>query len=290
MAAIAIPSEFDLELESERHRWLRRRFLWLCAISILVTIALDAHDVRRALRSPRGRNEGFIEACECAASVLLYALAAAYAVAARPPRRRGRWPLGRLAMVLVVVVGLAEMGFERARVDLLSPKDLPPEAFGPATRGIAFASVALVVLFTNHFFACLFMPWTFGESLRTAAARQCMTDINCFVAGTPVLVAIADAPPAVAAAQASGLPGIPRPMSDEERRELGLGLIMLGLYGAYFIQRCRGVLFLKKAAEEQAGFEPVEMPLRSREGKRGSQKGSALQPDLCYPFCVQPIC
>ncbi|HEY2587154.1 MAG TPA: PP2C family protein-serine/threonine phosphatase [Tepidisphaeraceae bacterium] len=169
MSNIAIPSEFDLELASERERWLRRRFLWFCALGIVVTIVFDVPDIRRELASNGRWKSGVVAAGECATSVLLYVAAVVYVLVRRHWRRPGRWSLSGFAALLVVAVGWAEMGFARARLDLLSFGDLPAGALGPAARGIVFASVAVAVLFTNHFFACLFMPWTFRESLRPAA-------------------------------------------------------------------------------------------------------------------------
>ena len=166
MSAIAIPSEFDLELESERQRWLRRRFLWFCAMGIVATVAFDAYDIQHGLSSPKRWNEGILEAGECAVSVLLYASAGAYALAVRANRPA----LGRLAFLLVVVVGFVEMAFERARVVLLVDPAVSPDLVRrPISAGVVFAGVAFAVLFANHFFACLFMPWTFRESLRPAA-------------------------------------------------------------------------------------------------------------------------
>ena len=107
-----------------------------------------------------------VEACECAAAVLIYGAAAAYALAAR----RRKFSLGRLASLLIVVVGLTEMGFERARVDLLVDPSVSPDLTRwPISVGVAFAAVGFAVLLSNHFFACLFMPWTFREALRPAA-------------------------------------------------------------------------------------------------------------------------
>ena len=38
-ATAAVPSEFDVELQSERARWLRRRFVWFCFISIIAALS-----------------------------------------------------------------------------------------------------------------------------------------------------------------------------------------------------------------------------------------------------------
>jgi hypothetical protein len=34
------PTEFDLELASERARWLRRRFLWFCGVNIVFQVVM----------------------------------------------------------------------------------------------------------------------------------------------------------------------------------------------------------------------------------------------------------
>lgn len=165
MTGVAIPSEFDVELQSERERWLRRRFLWLCTVGIVVTALLDLPEIRRAF-APDGRwAAGVLAVSECATSLLLYGAAAIYTLFARRPWER--WSLVAFAAILVVVVGFTEMAFERARLDFVPDASL--QTLGAVTRAHLFASVALMVLFTNHFFACLFMPWTFRESLRPAA-------------------------------------------------------------------------------------------------------------------------
>src|SRR4051794_7289547 len=34
--AAAGPTEFDFEMASERTRWIRRRFLWFCGVSVVI--------------------------------------------------------------------------------------------------------------------------------------------------------------------------------------------------------------------------------------------------------------
>jgi serine phosphatase RsbU (regulator of sigma subunit) len=165
MTGVAIPTEFDVELQSERERWLRRRFLWLCVVGIVVTALFDLPEIHRQFAPNHRWAAGVLAATECAMSLLLYGSAAIYTLFARRPWER--WSLGAFAAILVVVVGFTEMAFERARLDFVRESSL--HTLGAVTHAYVFASVALMVLFTNHFFACLFMPWTFVESLRPAA-------------------------------------------------------------------------------------------------------------------------
>src|SRR3954453_9570288 len=45
------PTEFDVELASERTRWIRRRFLWFCAVNVgmmVLFFGVLAKDIRSA--------------------------------------------------------------------------------------------------------------------------------------------------------------------------------------------------------------------------------------------------
>ena len=48
---VAGPTEFDIEMASERTRWIRRRFLWFCGVGVLIQILFFgsfAGEIRRA--------------------------------------------------------------------------------------------------------------------------------------------------------------------------------------------------------------------------------------------------
>jgi len=165
---IAIPSEFDLELETERRRWLRRRFLWLCALGITATVALDARDIAHDLLQHRGQLVGLVMAAECAVSLSLYLAAGAYAIV----ERKNRAPLERLAILLTVLVGISEIIFERIRIPIELNASMitdPDLRASPIAAALVFTGVAMWIVFINHFLACLLVPWTFREALRPAA-------------------------------------------------------------------------------------------------------------------------
>src|SRR5258708_6106428 len=105
----SIPSEFDLELEDERRRWLRRRFLWFCAMAALSTIALGARDIYRHLFAGERSTPAVLQMVQSAISLSLYASAGAYAIFAR----KNPAALHRLAILLIVLVGLCHMAFLR---------------------------------------------------------------------------------------------------------------------------------------------------------------------------------
>ena len=81
MSELSIPSEFDLELQSERGRWLRRRLLWLCAVGILLTVIADAAEASHhfAYATSERRFAGWVSVAVGAFNVLLYAGAGLYA-------------------------------------------------------------------------------------------------------------------------------------------------------------------------------------------------------------------
>src|ERR1700755_1220066 len=77
MTAIAPPlTPFDQALDAERTRWLRRRFLWFCAVSTV--LFLLAHvDTLSLLKSPadRTRHAAEVSLAGVGVSAMLYAIA-----------------------------------------------------------------------------------------------------------------------------------------------------------------------------------------------------------------------
>ncbi|HEX4795355.1 MAG TPA: PP2C family protein-serine/threonine phosphatase [Humisphaera sp.] len=157
----SIPTEFDLELRSERGRWLRRRLLWLCAIGILATILLDGQSIHHDLSYHNAEHHyaAQIQIAEAALCILIYA--AAFAFIWRGSLRQGT--MLRLAFAIVVAVVSVELISQRI-VANAAPD--PDQVLSPAT---VYAIVAAMILFIEHFFACLFIPWTLRESLGPAA-------------------------------------------------------------------------------------------------------------------------
>ena len=179
MPAIPIPTEFDLELRSERGRWLRRRFLWLCAVGILLTIPIDGYSVAHYFSQGPGvhRKAAWIELVECALYVLLYGAAWIHARGSRLCEDK----MLRLAFWLVVCIAGVELVCERWQDNvLIDPSDFRNQV----NAAMVYVGIALVVLFVDHGFACLFMPWTVREALAPAGVMLFMYGA---IVGTDVL-------------------------------------------------------------------------------------------------------
>lgn len=75
MTVSSIPSELELEMTSERSRWLRRRLLYLCAVGIVLALLSDAPDaIHHLMATDRlHRKAGWIEAIETLLIVAIYA-------------------------------------------------------------------------------------------------------------------------------------------------------------------------------------------------------------------------
>jgi serine phosphatase RsbU (regulator of sigma subunit) len=162
MTAAPIPSEFELELRSERNRWLRRRLLYLCIVGIVLTLFFDAPDIVRHLKAsdPFHRRAGRIQAAECQLIVAIYAVTWVYA----RTRKLRQASLLRLVFWMVVTVALIELVGQRLALNALLAPEISP---GPALSVALVSAVSgVAVLAFDHFLACLFMPWTWREALR----------------------------------------------------------------------------------------------------------------------------
>jgi hypothetical protein len=166
---VRVPTEFDLQLQSERERWLRRRLLWLCAVAIALTLLFEPQTIRHQLATPGQQATGWVGVIECTLVVTLYAAAWGYA------RRRqlGERSLLRLVFWLVIIVAGVELICERVETSLLL---LAKEyTKGPQlTVGQIFTAIGLVVLGFDHLLACVFMPWTAREAMRPALVLLAM--------------------------------------------------------------------------------------------------------------------
>jgi hypothetical protein len=172
MTAAPIPSELELEMNSERSRWLRRRLLYLCVVGIALTVLLEAPDTIHHLMAPDRlhRKAGWIQAAECQLIVAIYA--ATWAFARTRHLRQG--PLLRLVFWMVVTVALVELVGERLTIEPLLAA-APPD---PHVSAALIANLsAMLALGFDHFLACLFMPWTVREALRPACVMLAMLSL-----------------------------------------------------------------------------------------------------------------
>ncbi len=132
-----------------------------------------------------------------------------------------------------------------------------------------------------------------GESVSEGGAppEGCGTTATCFVAGTSVLAfertlsdtLLADR---MGADQAYSFEHLFASFSAEERRELGLGLIVLGGWGAYLIRRINEESIAKRSRAALADVELVEMPLRQKGSRR---RGRSWPGPFGNVFSVRPI-
>ncbi len=174
----AVLSALDLELSSERSRWLRRRLMWLCATGVVLTLVSNVPDIVTHLfrhSEKYYRTAGVIELFEVLVVTLLYASAFFHARRARLREQ----PLLRLVLLLLVVVAAVELMCRRLVDNVLLAPDVTPDAnLQPADFS---AMVGMLLLGFDHFLACLFMPWSLRESSRPAAVFFAMFAASVFL-------------------------------------------------------------------------------------------------------------
>lgn len=166
-------SEFHAEFEAERVGWLRRRFLWYAGVVIILglinfvpmaiawlipgAIAIggtpDDAGVSRAVRLGIGVSLPFQ-----IVSLGMYVAAFVYVFR----RSLDREQTLRLTTWLIVLSGLLTLVSTPIMIETLRAGGLDPANTGRAPIAVA----GLASVFSLHFFACLFLPWTPRESIR----------------------------------------------------------------------------------------------------------------------------
>jgi serine phosphatase RsbU (regulator of sigma subunit) len=155
----AAPSEFELALQRYRGQWLRRRFLWFCAVGVLANVGFNALNLR-GLFTAQGPARWALGVSTLQLTLSLAVTLSAFVYAWRSPPRVAT--ILRLAVLLVVVDTVLAM--LSARIELVfeaaagDPTALTPPAF--------WAAVFPATIFFGHLIACLFVPWTVRESLK----------------------------------------------------------------------------------------------------------------------------
>ena len=156
--------EFDRELESERSRWLRRRFVLFCAVLLLLDLISTTFELFDELGQLRPASLQLAWDLGFGALSIVVALAALVYACRRsvPPRR-----LVTVSLWLAAAGGVLTSIWARGSLAL----DPSPEADHLGTTdGLPFS-----VLF-HHLIPCLLLPWTRRESavvggvLKAAAA------------------------------------------------------------------------------------------------------------------------
>lgn len=155
----AQPTEYDLELLSERMRWLRKRFIWLCAINILIELSFFLTFGRDA--APRIAQS--LEILNVCIQLGGYLAALVYAIRARPNLAA----LLKLGLYITAILPSLSILFSRANISLdrTSWDFMDPSS----PSGLAWAVMSPTGIFLFFFIACVFIPWTVREALVPAA-------------------------------------------------------------------------------------------------------------------------
>lgn len=199
-------TEFGHEIEAERERWLRRRFLWYAGAVLILNILGTLGSIVQVAWPDKGMGgslEGTFGIVSGVFTLALYGAAFWYVKGHSRPKVR---PL-RIVYWLIVITGVVQLlsgpilarevftnsgvrvtesglVFETPTADTpetptAGDPAAPPDATtaktarktDPTPRERALATVIAGGLGTFsllglHFFACLFLPWTPGESLK----------------------------------------------------------------------------------------------------------------------------
>jgi hypothetical protein len=150
-------SDFHVEYEAERERWLRRRFLWYTGVVSALNIVplLVGVLVLAFARTELGNSEynaALLGFGSGAVSAIPYVWTFFYARA----RRLKRDQLLFIAYGLIIFSGILE---------LLTPVAVRSLVKDPTLTSIP-VGIDLTNIFVAHFLACLFLPWTPRESLK----------------------------------------------------------------------------------------------------------------------------
>lgn len=167
----ALPSEFDVELELEHGRWLRRRFLWMCGVLWVLALASLLWSVAEGLG---GWDSNAMSAVESGFGVLFWA--AAFAYARRAPPNRATF-LSLAFWLFLVSTGLSLL-LTRVQAEVFRAEwELEPNTSGGLTPAMFWAWFAPALLLMQHFITCLFIPWTLREALRPAAVLVALVSV-----------------------------------------------------------------------------------------------------------------
>lgn len=153
----------DLHFDAERARVLRKRFLWLCAVSAVLMAVTSAASVPRVLETEGKEFVGaLISMLGDLISAVAYAAAFVYARKV-PPKTK---TFLRLAFYLFVVGSIFGVVYTRISLQLDVVGWFEEANVKPAAVWLGVAPSFLLV---GHLITSLFMPWSLRESLVPAA-------------------------------------------------------------------------------------------------------------------------
>ena len=153
-------TEFDVELASERTRWIRRRFLWFCAVNVALLSAFFAFLARDVANIPgmawTFNVLDFVVVCGGYVVAFVYVW--------RVPLSLAR--LLKLGIYLSAILPTLSVLFTRLDITL------NPASYdfmgGSIEPGACWALLSPWSIFIGFTVACLFIPWTVREALRPA--------------------------------------------------------------------------------------------------------------------------
>lgn len=140
-----LPSEFDYHFDAELARRLRRRFLWYCGLTIVLTLALLLPGliggVRGTVNDRPVQAPAAVEAINYGSSLLslLMYVAAFAVVVARPFRRESLLKLALWLYVLASIPGLIGL---RLVFQLVIPSDMADRALADLQQGYEASAAA----------------------------------------------------------------------------------------------------------------------------------------------------
>jgi hypothetical protein len=140
---------FRHEYESELESWLRKRFAWLCGLTLVMACLRLAWKVGMLLGlDSAAASIGWLAAVTVAEGLASIAIAGAFYM--RRERHATRDELLHAASQLIVALGVVSLA----------------SRFVSEWLGYPFSSSVIASIFLWHFGACLLLPWTPRDSLR----------------------------------------------------------------------------------------------------------------------------
>ena len=159
----AFTTEFGQEFESERERWLRRRFLWYTGTitclngAVFIPLGIVGLATGASGSGFGGVGGGIALLTAVTLSTTLYATAFA--------QMRRRQVASRELILNTVFWLIVVSGVLRLVAALIGHRLVPP-GIEQSIDGTSVGYDWMVTVFVTHVFACLFLPWTPRESFR----------------------------------------------------------------------------------------------------------------------------
>jgi len=151
------PTDYEIQMEFERGRWLRIRFLWFSALGSLLALLGEARAFPSLSAGGRPALKALISVSGATFCAMLYIAAFLYGRRVSPNRKR----IVALALWLNALVGSVELIYSRGALQVDAP--------GTHSLLVDWAWTVPILIFMDHFLACLLIPWTWKECLAPPA-------------------------------------------------------------------------------------------------------------------------